>query len=278
MLIKIGDFAKMGQVSVRMLHHYDKLGLLNPAFVDPQSGFRYYSQDQLVDLHRMRDLQALGFSLKDIEAIRYEGDIESLHARLWQRQQDLKRELEERERQLKELQYRLTTIEQHNQPVSFPFVVKKIPAQTVIHARSQLRDETDIVDGFHDIMTYMRSHHISVKTAFGIKHYTIDDTEDFEWAFQLADMNFQHIQTDDGWELHKRQLPAVYVASAIIQGSYQQSLPDVNGFNAWASHHQFALCGAVRENYIRMMDNDIHHPDNLMEVQFPIRRTDFRGD
>ncbi|MGY2007873.1 MerR family DNA-binding transcriptional regulator [Nocardia gipuzkoensis] len=44
-MLSIGDFARHGQVSVRMLRHYDAIGLLRPARVDAASGYRYYEAD-----------------------------------------------------------------------------------------------------------------------------------------------------------------------------------------------------------------------------------------
>lgn len=41
-MFTIGDFARLGRVSVRMLRHYDSIGLLRPAAVDPHTGYRSY--------------------------------------------------------------------------------------------------------------------------------------------------------------------------------------------------------------------------------------------
>ncbi len=46
-MITIGDFARLGRVSVRMLRHYDTIGLLRPEHVDPHTGYRYYRPEQL---------------------------------------------------------------------------------------------------------------------------------------------------------------------------------------------------------------------------------------
>ena len=46
-MFSIGEFARLGTVSVRTLRHYDEIGLLRPAKVDPHSGYRYYSASQL---------------------------------------------------------------------------------------------------------------------------------------------------------------------------------------------------------------------------------------
>jgi DNA-binding transcriptional MerR regulator len=52
-MLNIGEFARLGQVSPRMLRHYDRLGLLVPDRVDPDSGYRSYGVAQLVRLHRL---------------------------------------------------------------------------------------------------------------------------------------------------------------------------------------------------------------------------------
>jgi DNA-binding transcriptional MerR regulator len=52
-MFSIGEFARHGRVSVRMLRHYDAIGLLRPASVDPDSGYRFYRAGQLAELNRI---------------------------------------------------------------------------------------------------------------------------------------------------------------------------------------------------------------------------------
>ena len=46
-MLKIGDFSKLSRISIRMLRHYDEIGLMEPRVVDPATGYRYYGEDQL---------------------------------------------------------------------------------------------------------------------------------------------------------------------------------------------------------------------------------------
>ena len=62
-MFTIGEFARLGGVSVRTLRHYDEIGLLRPATVDPDTGYRGYSADQLGRLNRIIALKELGLSL-----------------------------------------------------------------------------------------------------------------------------------------------------------------------------------------------------------------------
>ena len=62
-MFTIGDFARLGQVSVRMLRHYDAIGLLRPAVVR-HAGYRNYAAGQLARLNRIVALKELGFTLE----------------------------------------------------------------------------------------------------------------------------------------------------------------------------------------------------------------------
>ena len=66
MKMHINEFAKLTGVSVRTLHYYDEIGLLKPAFVDEQNGYRFYDE---VSLERMQEIlfyREMDFSLKSI--------------------------------------------------------------------------------------------------------------------------------------------------------------------------------------------------------------------
>ena len=65
-MLRIGDFARLGGVTVRALRHYDEERLLAPARVDEATGYRSYQFDQLGALDRILALRDLGFSLADV--------------------------------------------------------------------------------------------------------------------------------------------------------------------------------------------------------------------
>src|SRR5436305_1421879 len=65
-MLNIGEFARLGQVSPRMLRHYDQLGLLTPEQVNDGTGYRSYAVHQLERLHQLLALRDLGFKLEQI--------------------------------------------------------------------------------------------------------------------------------------------------------------------------------------------------------------------
>ena len=65
-LVRIGDMARLGGVSIRMLRHYHELQLLCPALVEQPSGYRWYDLDQLPTLRRIVSWRGVGLGLEDI--------------------------------------------------------------------------------------------------------------------------------------------------------------------------------------------------------------------
>ena len=66
MKYQIKEFAKLTDVSVRTLHYYDETGLLKPAFVDEQNGYRFYDENSLARMQEILFYRELDFPLKDI--------------------------------------------------------------------------------------------------------------------------------------------------------------------------------------------------------------------
>lgn len=69
MRMQIKEFAEYTGVSVRTLHYYDEIGLLRPACVDPQTGYRFYDEDCLLRMQEILFYRELDFPLKRIGAL-----------------------------------------------------------------------------------------------------------------------------------------------------------------------------------------------------------------
>lgn len=69
MKMPIKEFADISGVSVRTLHYYDEIGLLKPAYVDAQTGYRFYDRKSLLRLQEILFYRELDFSLKSIQEI-----------------------------------------------------------------------------------------------------------------------------------------------------------------------------------------------------------------
>jgi MerR family transcriptional regulator, copper efflux regulator len=67
-MFKIGEIAKQAGVTTRTLRYYEQLGLFIPSSIST-SGYRYYNDDTLIVINRIRDLQRVGLSLEEIKEV-----------------------------------------------------------------------------------------------------------------------------------------------------------------------------------------------------------------
>ena len=77
-MLKIGEFARLSQVSLKTLRHYDTLGLLRPSQIDPENGYRWYDLDQLADMMRILALKDCGCALEEIAHLLHTQDEDAL--------------------------------------------------------------------------------------------------------------------------------------------------------------------------------------------------------
>lgn len=80
-MLSIGRFADATGLTVKALRHYDEIGLLAPARVDPGSGYRYYEAAQIEDAVTIRRLRALELALDEIKEVLH-ADTDVLRERL----------------------------------------------------------------------------------------------------------------------------------------------------------------------------------------------------
>lgn len=68
--LSIGDFAKLRNVSPKSLRYYERIGVLTPAYIDEQTGYRYYALEQLVEMDMILMCLELNIPLRDAEKYR----------------------------------------------------------------------------------------------------------------------------------------------------------------------------------------------------------------
>lgn len=126
-MFSIGEFARHGRVSVRMLRHYDTIGLLRPACVDPVSGYRFYQASQLAELNRVIALKELGFTLQQVQSILAEKvSAAELRGMLKLRRAEIQAVLEAETTRLARVEARLLTIEDEARAPADGVVIKRL--------------------------------------------------------------------------------------------------------------------------------------------------------
>ena len=140
--LKIGEFSKLMQVTVKTLRHYESIGLLMPSEVDEWSGYRYYRLEQMQRLNQIRMLKDVGFSLDEIRDL-YEADTHTPTIG------QLNRKIRECERELKSLMYRRRQLvemvnSRKNIKQMEEFSIQSLPAIIVASHRSVIKSYSSL--------------------------------------------------------------------------------------------------------------------------------------
>ena len=80
--LSIGDFSRATHLTVKTLRHYHQIGLLEPADVDPQTGYRRYATDQLPTAQVIRRFRDLDMPLEEIQAVLAASDLRTRNERI----------------------------------------------------------------------------------------------------------------------------------------------------------------------------------------------------
>ncbi|MFD3737573.1 MerR family transcriptional regulator [Streptomyces sp. NPDC058629] len=131
-MFTIGDFARYGRVSRRMLRHYDAIGLLRPDRTDPATGYRFYGAAQFARLNRIIALKDLGFTLQQVRDVLDERvGPEELRGMLRLRRSELAEAVAAATARLAQVEARLRSIESEGHMPADDVVIKTVPVVRV---------------------------------------------------------------------------------------------------------------------------------------------------
>lgn len=265
-MLSIGAFAQIGQVTHRMLRHWDRAGLLVPAHTDPFTGYRSYDPEQLERLHRIMALRQLGFGIEDIAALLSDGvDAEALTAMLWRRRAEVEEEYTTAAARLADVQRRLHLIERKS-PVSQMDIIKKSLPSVPLAARTPTVGEQPEIAGvvgpaFDSIAAIIGDACGTLETPIAVYSMTEDSTHvTVGYAYGG--------QARDGFEIIT--LPAEEQAFVTVHLGAMDRI-----HHSWQALHEeilargFEPSGPCRELYVRAESED--QADWVTELQQPVR-------
>ncbi|MFJ9830151.1 MerR family transcriptional regulator [Streptomyces sp. NPDC101169] len=273
-MFTIGDFARHGRVSVRMLRHYDATGLLRPAHVDPASGYRYYTAAQLARLNRVIALKDLGLTLKQVgEILDEKVSSEELRAMLRLRRAELEAAMTAAADRLVRVEARLRAIESEGHMPENDVVIKSLPAVrvaelTAVAASFQPEDIGPVIGPLYDEL-FRRLDEAGVKpTGPGVAYY--EDAPEGEGRITVHAAVQVSAPLRDG-ALRIVDLPPVGTAATVMhRGSMDTVLPTAQTLARWIDANGYRSTGYPREVNLECPEN---RDEWVTELQAPVTRS-----
>jgi DNA-binding transcriptional MerR regulator len=266
-MLKIGDFSRLGQVSVKMLRHYAVIGLLTPARVDGESGYRYYTLDQLPRLNRILVLKELGFSLEQVARLVDEGlSTAEMQGMLRLKQAVLEQHLARDQERLRQVAERIRQIEREGTMPRHEVILKTVPPTLVASVRDTIPTYQDIGQLIGEVYGFLGPRGLS-GTCGACWHEAEYKERDVDAeAFVIID---RPVPGEGRVQVH--ELPAETLATAIHPGSYRTINDAYRAVEVWVGANGYTLAGPARELYLQAGQG---HDDEsaVTEIQFPVRK------
>ena len=270
-MIRIGDFARIGQVSVVTVRHYDEIDLLKPIAVDSATGYRYYSVSQLPRLNRILALKDLGFTLDQIRLVLNGLTADQLRGMLIMKQAETQQHIAEEQARLARIEARLKQIESEDRMPEHDVVLKTSPA-TWIASRTVTIPTNDQVPVYLDPALFeaygyaMASGAKVIGDWFAIWHQPAEIRAD-----EVAEAAVPIDGPVPGSERVKvYELPQTQVASVIHHGAFVSLVQEHTAAFRWIESNGYEVVGPYREIYIKHDRNTM--ADAATEIQYPVER------
>ncbi|MEO1623288.1 MAG: helix-turn-helix domain-containing protein, partial [Cyanobacteria bacterium J06632_3] len=155
-LYKISAFSRLGQVSIKALRLYDQRGLLKPAKVDADTSYRYYSVEQLPQLHRLLALKSMGFSLEQIGQLLHENlSLEQMQTMLKFKQAELQQQLVETQVRMAAVDAHLKHLKEERAMPTYEVILKSVEPIHVISVRDTIAAYTAVGQLFGELNAYL---------------------------------------------------------------------------------------------------------------------------
>ena len=140
----IGTVARLVQISVRTLRHYDDLALLKPARVDPVTAYRYYTPEQVLRLHRILVLRDLGVPLSEVgQLVDDDVTVEQIRGILLLRRAEARARLTSQIEQLRRVEIRLAQLEEGSM-AAYEVILKRLEPRRVVALSEDLAGYDEI--------------------------------------------------------------------------------------------------------------------------------------
>ncbi len=278
-MFRIGEFSRITRVTIDTLRHYDALGLLKPANVDPFTGYRYYSARQLESLNRILALKEVGFSLEEIARI-LQDDLTNdqlrgmLKAQLVRAEQEVQDAQQRQERILARLHY----LNSEDTMPAYDVTVKPVEALTVAAMREIVPSIEQMPERcsemFNTIEKWVRANNLTLGPAMTIYYnegFTRENI-DTECSFIIQGAPAARPAAPDT-SIELKRIDAIpLMASTVVTDDFYKKVdgltPAYNALAQWIENNGYQIAGPPRELFY----GSVEQGDLTAEVQYPVEK------
>ena len=279
-MFRIGEFSRIARVTIDTLRHYDALGLLKPAAVDPSTGYRYYAARQLEPLNRILALKESGLSLEEIARILQNRlDNEGLRGVLRVQLALAETEMQAAQTRRERIVARLNYLELEDKMPPYEVALKSVEALTVAAIRQTVPTIDEMPQRCGAMLDSIAQWMVSNGLPFGpalTTYYSESFTRenvDTECAFVIPDAAAAKAAPPAAPIEVRQMAGAPLVAYTVVAGDFYRQVdgltPAYHAIARWIEENGYQISGPARELFYGSPAGG----DLTAEIQFPVENT-----
>jgi DNA-binding transcriptional MerR regulator len=272
-MLTIGDFSRMTHLSVKALRHYHDLGVLEPAAVDPFTGYRSYDTAQVGSAQVIRRLRDLGMPLDSIAAVLAAPDLEARNREIAVHLTRMERQLEQTRASVAALRALLTG------PAVRPAIeLRTIAAVTALAVRAVV-DAADLNEwgsaAFDALAAALAATGLTAAGPYGgLFHGDFFELERSEvTAFVPVAAAVGAAGLDPAGSVQLVEIPAVEAAVAVHEGAFSEIDRTYAAVGEVVAERAIGTGGPIREYYLVSSADTDDVARHRTEVCWPVFRT-----
>ena len=264
-LYKIGMFAAMNHITVKTLRFYEEQGLLMPALIHPETGYRYYTLSQMAVLHQITALKLAGFTLEEITHINSGADEKAV---LLKKKSELLAKISDLTRQIAVVDGYLS---KRKTGLSAPVLIKTIPKTTVAFMQIRLESYDRLFDRMPEMGALMEKAGCECALPeYCFTNYLEPGYKDGDIPVEICE-SVVEAKKETG-ELRFKTLPEIRAACVFHKGSYRTFSESYEAVLRYIEENGYEIAGEIRESYIDGIWNKDDESQWLSEIQVPVKR------
>lgn len=264
-LYRIGIFAAMNHVTMKTLRFYEEKGLLIPACIQEDNGYRYYTLDQSAVLLQINSLKSAGFTLDEIHALQNGGNQKDI---ISQRKAKILDEIARLTNQLAVLE---TCGSQDAKMLSSAVTVRNIEKVTVACMDEIITSYDCLFDAMPEMGELMeKANCICAVPDYCFTMYMEDGYQEENIPVRLCQAVEEEKQAIG--KLQFETLEEIQAACIYHHGSYDTLHHTYASILSWIEKNGYQIDGQIRESYIDGVWNQEDENSWLTEIQIPVRK------
>jgi DNA-binding transcriptional MerR regulator len=271
-ILKIGDFARVGQVSIATLRHYDQCGLLKPNALDPDTSYRYYSLDQLARLNRILALKELDFPLEQIARLLEEDlSLEQLRGMFTLKQAQTQQLIDTEQARLTRLAARIRQIEQEGKMPAYDVILKQVNPLLVASIRDRIPIISERGHLYETLSAYLDQQGIQGSQPDLLLLHSRHRLHDEEMSIDVEVAMPLPTALPGNEQIRIRTLPGGLMACTVHTGEDLFLGRAYVALHRWMTDNGYRFIGPPRQVHLQHAE-DMDPSQYVTEVQFPVEK------